>query len=223
MRTIIVPTAPIAALCLILSAAPARAESNRHELWIGGSARALRSPSANALTDANLSGSSLGYAHDLGISLVPGSAIWLEAGVTTGAADGTMFKTMTTELTTLDLTGGLRARYALHRLIVASARLDLGAQRVRVNISDPSTSGSDHSWGPIASVGTALDVFAKASAPFGIGMRVELGYVVAPGLSLTPHRPVADDDVIMLPRTDFALGKLDLGGPSFTVSLLGQF
>ena len=196
---------------------------NRHELWIGGSARALRSPSANALTDSNLGGTSLGYARDLGIGLVPGSGLWLEAGLVTGTADGTMFQQLSTELTTLDLTGGLRARYALHRLIVASARIDLGAQRVRVDINDHAgTSASDHSWGPVASAGAALDVYAKTSAPFGFGVRVELGYVLAPGLSLNPHRRVSDD-VLMLPMTDFALGKLDVGGPTFAASLIGQF
>jgi hypothetical protein len=221
MRATVAPIV-LSLLCLTVSAAPARAETNRHELWIGGSARALRSPSANALTDANLSGSSVGYAHDLGISLVPGSAIWLEASLTTGTADGTMFQSLTTELASFDLTGGLRARYALHRLIVASARVDLGAQRVRVDIAGAGTSASDHSWGPVASAGAALDLFAKASAPFGIGMRVELGYVLAPGVSLTPQREVSDD-MILLPSTAFALGKLDLGGPSFTASLVGQF
>lgn len=205
------------------TAAPAHAEGNRQELWIGGSARALRSPSANALTDSNLGGTSLGYARDLGLGLVPGGGIWLEAGLVTGAADGTMFQTLSTEITTLDLTGGLRARYPLHRLLVASARIDLGAQRVRVDIDDhASSAASDHSWGPIASAGAALDLFAKASAPFGFGVRVEVGYVLAPGLSLDPHRRVSGD-VIMLPMTDFALGKLDVGGPTFAASLIGQF
>ena len=82
------PIAPIALLLMTAAAAPARAEGNRHELWIGGSARALRSPSANALTDSNLGGTSLGYAHDLGIGLVPGSAIWLEAGLVTARPTG---------------------------------------------------------------------------------------------------------------------------------------
>jgi hypothetical protein len=214
--------APIALLWLTVSAAPAHAESNRHELWIGGSARALRSSSANALTDRNLGGASLGVARDLGISLVPGGGIWLEAGMTTGTADGTMFQTLLTELATLEFTGGLRARYPLHRLIIASARVDLGAQRVRLDVSGAGTTASDHSWGPIASAGAALDLFAKASAPFGFGLRLELGYVVAPGLSLTPHRELPDD-MLTLPMTDFSLGKLDLGGPTFAASFVGQF
>ena len=215
--------APIALLLMTAAAAPARAEGNRHELWIGGSARALRSPSANALTDSNLGGTSLGYAHDLGIGLVPGSAIWLEAGLVTGAADGTMFQQLATEIATLDLTAGLRARYALHRLITASARIDLGAQRIRLDIDDHAgTSASDHSWGPIASAGAALDVFAKASAPFGFGVRIEVGYVLAPGVALDPHRRVPDD-MILLPMQDFNIGKLDVGGPSFAASFVGQF
>jgi hypothetical protein len=213
--------APIALLWLT-SAAPAHAEANRHELWIGGSARALRSPSANALTDRNLGGASLGVARDLGVSLVPGGGIWLEAGMTTGTADGTMFQSLSTSLTSLDLTAGLRARYPLHRLIVASARVDLGAQRVRLDITGAGTTASDRSWGPLASAGAALDLFAKASAPFGFGLRLELGYVVTPGLSLTPQRRVPDD-MLTLPTTDFSLGELDLGGPTFAASFVGQF
>ena len=212
--------APIA-LLLTVSAAPAHAE-NRHELWIGGSARALRSPSANALTDRNLGGASLGVARDLGISLVPGGGIWLEAGLTTGTAEGTMFQSLSTELATLDVTGGLRARYPLHRLIAASVRVDLGAQRVQLDIAGNGTTASDTSWGPVASAGAALDLFAKASAPFGFGLRLELGYVVAPGLTVNPHRSVPDD-MLTLAMTDFALGKLDLGGPTFAASFVGQF
>jgi hypothetical protein len=49
------------ALLLITSATAttvttAQADTNRDELWIGGGGRALRSPSANALTGLDLSG-----------------------------------------------------------------------------------------------------------------------------------------------------------------------
>lgn len=203
--------------------APAHADTNRDELWIGGGSRALRSASANAVTDANLGGTSFGYARDLGIAILPGLAVWAEAGMTTGSADGTMFQTISTELSATGLTGGLRARYQLHRLIAASARLALGAQRARIAITDDTgASASDHGWGTLAQVSAALDLFASTRPPFGLGMRFELGYVAAQSISLTARRDVPDD-VLMLPMTEAALGSLDLSGPTFAVSLVGQF
>jgi hypothetical protein len=108
----------------------------------GGAARrrhrALRSPSANALTGDNLAGASFGIArdlgHDLGVDrgswLRPGLTLWVEAGLVTGSADGTMFQSLSTSIDALGLTGGLAARYRLHRRLAASARVALGAQRV---------------------------------------------------------------------------------------------
>jgi hypothetical protein len=208
---------PIAA-CWVVSTAHAEP---RYELSVGSSARALRSPSANALTDNNLAGAVFGCARDLGLALGPAS-VWAEAGVTTGSADGAMFQTLSTELATLDLAGGLRARVPLHRLITASARVELGAQRVRVDIADAGTSASDHGWGRLASAGAALDLVARPGSHFGFGVRVEVGYVLAQAITLTPHRRVASD-VLMLAMTDAALGKLDLGGPTVGASLVGQF
>jgi len=203
----------------------AHAETNRDELWIGGGARALRSSGANALTDANLSGTAFGFARDLGLAVLPDLALWAEAGVATGDASGEMFQTLSTEISTVGLTGGLRARYQLHRLITASARLDLGAQRARVAITDRgggSGVASDHGWGTMAQVGAALDLFAVTRPPFGIGMRAELGYVAAQAISLTARRDTGGN-TLMLPMDELALGNLDLSGPTFAISLVGQF
>lgn len=214
------------ALVLITAATgatAARADTNHDELWLGGGSRALRSSSANALTDANLAGTTLGYARDLGLAIVPDLAVWAEAGMATGDAQGTMFQTLATEISTIGLTGGLRARYQLHRLIAASARFELGAQRARVAITDHAGgSASDHGWGTMAQVGAAFDLFAVTRPPFGIGMRAELGYVAAQAISLTARRDTGGD-TLMLPASEAALGNLDLSGPTFAVSLVGQF
>ena len=206
------------------AATTAHADPNNDELWFGGGTRALRAASANALTADNLAGASFGYARDLGLSIggLPGLAVWVEAGMTTGSAKGTMFQTMATELSSLGFTGGLRARYLLHRLIAVSARGELGAQRVDVAITDHSASGSDSAWGRIGSAGVALDVFAIARRPFGIGVRAELGYVMTQPIELTPHGD-AGGDALRLPMTALPLGSLDLSGPSLAVSLVGQF
>src|SRR5215468_449616 len=119
------------AICLALGAAavaaPARADTdrgadppetvraNRDEVSLGATARALRSSSANALTGANLSGGSLGIArdlgHDVGISLLPDLSLWLEAGLATGTARGTMFQSLSTTIDAIDVTAGVAARY----------------------------------------------------------------------------------------------------------------
>ena len=232
------------ALALALAAAPgaARADdepadapaapdiaiaAHHDEVSLGGTARALRSPSANALTGANLAGMTLGVArnlgHDLGISWSPGLTLWAEAGLVTGSADGTMFQALSTSIDALGLTGGLAARYRLHRRITAGARVAFGAQRARVAITDRSGTAYDHGWGAMASAAAALDVFLVAPPRrFGLGLRLEAGYVAAQGIALTLHtdRP---GDALPLAMTALSLGHLDLGGPTASLSLLGQF
>jgi hypothetical protein len=210
-------------LLLITATATAHADTNHDELWLGGGTRALRTPSANALTAENLAGGSLGYARDLGVELA-NLAVWAEAAMTTGSAKGTMFQTMATDLSALGFTGGLRVRYPLHRLVAASARVALGAQRVDLAITDHDSpaSASDHAWGAVASAGAALDVFALTRPPFGFGVRAELGYVMARAIELTPHSD-AGGDALKLPMTALPLGGLDLSGATLTVSVVGQF
>jgi hypothetical protein len=201
--------------------------THHDEISLGGTARALRSPSANALTGANLAGMTLGVArnlgHDLGIALAPGLTLWAAAGVITGSADGKMFQSLSTSIDELGLTGGFAARYRLHRRITAGAGVAVGAQRARVAITDRSGTAYDHGWGAMASTTAALDVFLIAPPRrFGLGLRLEAGYVAAQGIALTLHsdRP---GDAIPLTMTELSLGHLDLSGPSASLSLLGQF
>jgi hypothetical protein len=211
----------------------ARAEpATRHdEVSLGATARALRSSSANALTGANLAGMSVGLARDLGHDLglyhgswrAPGLTLWAEAGLVTGSADGTMFQSLSTSIDALGLTGGLAARYRLHRRLTASGRVAVGAQRVRAAITDSTgTTAYDHGWGAMASASAALDVFIVNASRFGLGVRLEAGYVAAQGIALTLHtdRP---GDALPLAMTELSLGHLDLGGPSAGLALLGQF
>lgn len=219
--------AAAAALAAVASAAPAaRADTHRDEISIGGAARALRSASANALTGANLAGGSLGLARDLGrdlgVSPLPDLALWAEAGLVTGTATGTMFQALSTEIDELGITGGLAARYRLHRSITASARGALGAHRARAAIIDRGTTAYDHGWGLAGSAGVALDVFALSRPRFGLGVRAELGYAFAQPIALTLHTDRADQ-VLPLAMTALSIGHLALGGPTAGVSLLGQF
>jgi len=245
MRTLRI-AAPLAALTLATAALPipaARADTDEpadapaapgtgiaahhDEVSLGGTARALRSSSANALTGTDLAGVTLGVArnlgHDLGVSLSPGLTLWAEAGLVTGSADGTMFQSLSTSIDALGLTGGLAARYRLHRRIAAGARVAFGAQRARVAITDRSGTAYDHGWGAMASAAAALDVFlVTPPRRFGLGLRLEAGYVAAQGIALTLHtdRP---GDAIPLTMTALSLGHLDLSGPTAALSLLGRF
>lgn len=208
------------------AAPPETARANRDEFSLGATMRALRSSSANALTGANLDGGSLGLArdigHDLGISLRPGLTLWLEAGLATGTAHGTMFQSLSTTIDAIDLTAGVAARYRLVRRVTASARLAAGAQRARVAIDVPGVHTYDHGWGAMASAAAALDVFALARPRFGLGMRLEAGYIAAQSIELTPH-PEENEGAIELAMLSSSLGHLDLSGPTITFSLLGQF
>src|SRR3954470_3080227 len=98
----------------VLSAAvPAHAGNN--EVWLGSTNRALRSPSANALTSDSLTGGQRADARALGIALVPRLSVWAVGGMSWGSAEGLMFQTLTTELDTLGFTVGGRARYTLNK------------------------------------------------------------------------------------------------------------
>ena len=212
--------------------APTPAAPPHHtEISLGAAARALRSASANALTGANLSGGAFGVArdlgHDLGLTLSPQLSLWLEAGLTTGSARGTLFQSMSTSIDSYDLTAGLAARYRIFQRLAASARVALGAQRVRVAI-DPHAASAldeppyDHAWSALATAGVALDAFALARPPFGLGIRVEAGYVAARPFDVNLHVD-PPDGAITLAMTSAGLGRLDLSGPTVAVSVLGQF
>jgi hypothetical protein len=218
-------TALVLSLIASALATTARADTSS-ELSIGGTARALRSSSANALTGDNLAGVALGAARDLGLLAggpVPDLSLWAEAGLVASSADGTMFQSLTTQIGELGLTGGVAARYRLHRLIIASARLAVGAHRATLSITDSTgASASDHGWGAIGQAGAAIDLVATARRQFGLGVRLELGYAAAQSIALIPRRS-RPDDTIPLAMTELPLGHLDLGGPTLSFSMLGQF
>jgi hypothetical protein len=209
-------------IAAIVFAAAGRATAGQDEIALGGTTRALRSASANALTGTDLVGIALGYARALGAP-APELSLWITADLSSGAATGTMFQSVTTELSAQAFTAGLRARYRLRPWLAASARAALGAQRASVALAgDGQPSADDHGWGSLAEVGAALELVANDRGTFGFGTRVAFGYVAAQGIALAPREARADD-ATPLAMTEFALGRLDLSGPSFTVSLIGQF
>ena len=74
----------------------------------------------------------------------------------------------------------------------------------------------------MAQASAALDLFAVARPPFGFGVRAEFGYVAAQAIGLTARRDTSGD-ALMLPVSEVPLGGLDLSGPAFTLSFVGQF
>lgn len=218
----------IPVLCLFLlgaAAAPARA-GDRNELTIGSWNRALRSASANAVTGENLGGGALTYARDLRLRPVPRLALWAVGSFTWGAAAGTMFQVLATDVSAVGLSAGVRARYRLRERVVASARLDVGAARTHLRLEDAmGHTAADTRWGGIGTAAVGLDLLAIAGPRFALGVRAELGYVVtrAPSLTAAPDGGEDDGDVIRLPMREASLGHLDLGGRFFGLSLVSQF
>lgn len=209
------------ALALCAAAPPARA-GDRNELAIGSWSRALRSSSANAVTGDDLTGGALAFGRDLGLGLGPRLAVWATGAFTWSGASGTLFQTLGTELDVLGLSAGARARYQLHPRVIASARLDAGAARTRLQLTGAGVVAEDARWGAIATAAAGLDLFAIAGPRFSLGLRFELGYTAAqaPALSLSPAG--ADGEVMPLPAHQAAFGHLDLGGRWAGVSLVAQ-
>ena len=209
------------AFALPVAAAPVTAAAPDDEVWFGGTTRALRSASANALTEDNLGGAVLGYAREV-VVLGQALALWAETGMTIDTAHGAMFQVLHTRIGVTDLTAGLRVRYQLHRRIAASARLDAGAQRAAIEISGGGALATDTTWGALASAALAIDLLAVAGPRFNFGVRAELGYVRAQARSIKLHSDTGSP-ALQLPLMDAALGELDLSGATFGVSLVGGF
>jgi len=205
------------------AAAPARA-GDRNQLTLGSWYRALRSPSANAVTADNLSGGELAYARDLALQPVPRLAVWAQGSFTWAGVQGRMFQTLDTDASVLGLSAGGRARYRLHERVAAGARLDLGAARTRLHLEDAmGRTAEDARWGAIATAALGLDLLAIAGPRFALGARLELGYTTAAAPALTASPGGGDDDAILLPMREASLGHLDLGGRWFGVSVVSQF
>ena len=209
------------ALGLLTSTA---AYAGNHELELGTEVRALRSPSANALTADSLGGGTLGYAHALAIDTIPDLGLWATATYGWASVTGTMFQKLSTELDTLSLTVGARGRYSLRRWAVAQAALDLGTARAAVAIRDDADhSASDHGWGGTVKVAAGLEIFAVATHRFSLGVRMDFGYVAASRIGLTATPDSRNDGTLQLEMSAASLGRLDLSGPTFAMSVLSQF
>lgn len=217
-----------AAILLILATTTTAAAAPNDELAVGPSTRSLRSSSANAVTDDDLAGGELTYARDLGdtfgIAILPRLSVWGVASYRWGEADGTMFQTLTTSIETDELSLGARARYELHRRVIASARLDLGTARTQLALEDAmGNRNADSHWAGTGSTAISLDLLAVTKRWLALGIRFELGYVTATAPEMKARSQEADDGTIMLPVNQVSFGHLDLGGRYFQFAWIGQF
>lgn len=208
------------ALCLFTSVAVA----GNHEVTWGVSTRALRTSSANAVTKDSLGGGAVGYAHVLPIELVPGLELWAAGNLSWGGADGTLFQTLTTDLDTLAITAGAHARYELYSHIVANARIDLGAAHTSLAIRDGAGhTASDAGWSAVTEGAVGLDLYALYWPRLSLGLRVELGYIATTNTPFTATPESDSEDMLELEMSPASLGSINLSGPVFAASVVGQF
>jgi hypothetical protein len=209
-----------ALLALVLLTATAHAGNN--EVTFGSHNRALRTSSANAVTDETLGGIQLGVARDLHLDLFPKLEVWATGGYYYGVASGTLFQTMTTDVDSFGFTFGGRARYSLHKYVKVSARLDVGPAHQSLTLEGNGHTVSDGAWGGTATAAVGVDVMMVAKERFSLGFRFDLGYVAATGVALSP-REEGDSSKIELEAMQASIGHLDLGGKFLAFSLLSQF
>lgn len=193
-----------------------------NELSIGSSDRALRSSSADAVTGDSLTGGQLGFAHQLHVD-VPDIAISATAGLWWGSAKGTLFDLATDLGQSAYLVGG-RARYAVVPHIAASAGVQVGLAHTSLALTDSmDRKVSDTGWGGIAQGTLGLELLPVDMPLFKLGVRFELGYVAAAGVTLAGKAQHPDDGTLRLQMTQASLGQLDLSGPYAAVSVTSAF
>jgi hypothetical protein len=155
---------------------------------------------------------------------VDGLELWIGGGMHIGAASGTLFQTMSTELGATEILGMARARYPLIEHVTASARVGLGSARTSLELKDQAGhSLSDSAWGGLAEAALGLELTGLESHAASIGLRLELGYVRATAPALSPRPDTPDDGTLRLTMSQASIGHLDLSGPFVEMSLLSQF
>ena len=208
--------------CVLVAGATLAHADPHNELSIGSFARAMHASSADAVTSDSLGGGVLTYARELPLGLASGLQTWATAQLAWGSASGTMFSTLTTEIGTLAVSVGGRARYQLHPRFGVGGRLDFGTSRAALTLTEGSRELSDHGWGGTTTAAASADLLALAGSRFKLGLRFELGYTPTSAVALAP-KEASDGSMIQLGASQASLGSLDLGGRFFSFTILSQF
>ncbi len=210
------------ALLLLLVASSAHAGNN--EITIGSSTRALRSPSADAVTADSLEGARITYARAIDAPVPDDFTLWAEASTELATASGTMFQTMSTDVSSSAYMVGARLRYQIWRRLGASARLSAGPVNTSLELDDGAGHTlKDHAWGALAQGALGVDLVLIQGSYLSLGARFELGYTEASKAGLTPRADGPSDGTLTLPMSDASIGKLDLSGPTAGFTVIGQF
>jgi hypothetical protein len=214
----------LALVLLTPSLLTSAAYAGNNEVSLTETRRALHTDSANAVTDDGMVNGTLGYARRIDMAIVPNLTLWATGHFGWGGTDGEMFQTMTTDVSTIWFSAGGRARYQLHRLVHATARLDVGTTRASLTLEDEmGHSASDAGWGPMSQIGAGLDLYAVNKPNFSFGLRLELGYVAMGNIDMTAKPDSQSDDTLQLQMTAAGLGGLNLSGSTFSASVVSQF
>lgn len=211
-----------ALIVLALFASTARAD---HEAYFGSHVRALRSDSANALTEQSLAGPAFGYGYRLPVDLVPKLELWGTARMMPGFATGKMFQTIDTHVTTFEMAVGVLGRYPVwRRYLFATAHVDAGAQWLSVELEDMDNhTAADTGWGMVTTAALGVEAAFLTRRSFSMGMRLELGYVMTSAVAIDARAEGGPDDTIELDRMAASLGTLDLGGRYFAATFTTRF
>lgn len=210
------------ALLLVLAATGSAAADARNEVLLGSFNRALRTSSANAVTEDSLGGAVLGYARELDVLAIPRLHTWATAGASFGNVDGRMFSTLTTQLTTQTFSFGGRAEYDVLRFVTVGGRLDLGPSRAGLTLTEGTRTLHDSAWGVATTAAVSVDVRALSFPRFKLGFRAELGYTLASKVELAPAE-ANDASTIQLEMSQASLGHLDVSGRYFSAMIASQF
>jgi len=211
----------LAALFVLAASGPAFADVH-NEVLIGSYTRAMRASSADAITNDALGGGVLGYAREIDLGIMPRLQTWATATFAWGQADGTMFSTLTTELTTQTFSFGGRAQYTLFRHLAVGGRLDLGPSRAGLTMKEGTRTLHDSAWGVATTAAASVDLRAFAFPAFKLGFRAELGYTMASKVDLAPAE-ANDSSMIQLDMSQASLGHLDVSGKYVSLTVMSQF
>lgn len=197
---------------------------------MGSATRWMRDRSAGAITTEPLSSFVLsaerrittfelphGLALDLGIE-----ATWAN-----GAANGTIFQTLTTDLGDNEWLGGVHASARVWHTLGVSARAAAGVTRTDLAIApeqDPAMkSVDDHGWGRIATATIGADFQPVHTRAFALGVGMELGWVATSAVTMHAYPSDRPDPDLSIETAFASIGHVDLGGWTMRIGVHASF
>jgi hypothetical protein len=212
----------LALACVLLLPAAAVAEPPTFDLSLGGESRWMTSSSTRATsgdTTMRLTSATAGF--HLGSRLPYASHLALDLGIEGGGNTGAIFQSVGTETRLLALAMSARATRPIVGPISGFTRAGLGLRRLTLSLEEGQGRARDGGWGPTMHLGAGLDATPlRASRGAAFGLRVETGYTLDAGESMSAARQAPDDGRILLPSSSAGLGRISASGFSLRMGLL---